>query len=67
MGLMNRVDQAQAKRRVDAMFIALGAAVFAERTGNRDIDNAEKIERLMTLLSEEEASHGIEIMRCSAK
>jgi hypothetical protein len=59
MGLMDRVAQAQDKRRVDAMYIALGAAFFAERTGRGEAGNTEKIESLLRLLSEEEASRGL--------
>lgn len=62
MGLMDRVDQAQGKRRIDAMYVALGAAVYAERTGRGDIGNTKKIERLLKLISEEEASHGWRII-----
>src|SRR5258708_39545407 len=41
-----KLDQAQAKRRADAMFRDLGAAVYAERTGRGGTDTADKIERL---------------------
>jgi hypothetical protein len=54
-----KLDQVQARRRADALFRALGAAVFAERTGQGDPDTTQKIERLVRLLSEQEASIGL--------
>ena len=54
-----KLDQAQAKRRADAMFRDLGAAVYAERTGRGGTDTADKIERLVKALSEQEASQGL--------
>jgi hypothetical protein len=54
-----KLDQAQAKRRADAMFRDLGAAVYAERTGRGGTDTADKIERLIKALSEQEASQGL--------
>jgi hypothetical protein len=54
-----KYDQAQAKRRADAMFRELGAAVYADRTGRASADTAAKIERLVKALSEQEASQGL--------
>ena len=54
-----RFDQAQAKRRADAMFRDLGAAVYAERTGRGGTDTADKIERLVKALSQQEAEQGL--------
>ena len=54
-----RYDQAQAKRRADAMFRDLGAAVYAERTGRGGTDTADKIERLVKALSQQEAEQGL--------
>ena len=54
-----RLDQAQARRRADAMFRDLGAAVYAERTGRGDPDSADKIERLVKALSRQEAEQGL--------
>jgi hypothetical protein len=54
-----KLDQAQAKRRADAMFRDLGAAVYAERTGRGGTDTADKIERLVKALSEQEANQGL--------
>ena len=54
-----KFDQAQAKRRADAMFRDLGAAVYAERTGRGGTDTADKIERLVKALSQQEAELGL--------
>jgi len=54
-----RLDQAQARRRADAMFRDLGAAVYAERTGRAGPDGADKIERLVKALSRQEAEQGL--------
>jgi hypothetical protein len=54
-----KLDQAQAKRRADAMFRDLGAAVYAERTGRGGTDTADKIERLVTALQQQEAEQGL--------
>jgi hypothetical protein len=54
-----RLDQAQAKRRADAMFRELGAAVYAERTGRAGTDTPDKIERLVKALQEQEAGEGL--------
>ncbi len=53
------LDQAQARRRADAMFRDLGAAVYAERTGRAGPDDADKIERLIKALSRQEAEQGL--------
>jgi hypothetical protein len=53
-----KLDQAQARRRADAMFRDLGAAVYAERTGRGGPDGADKIERLIKALSRQEAEQG---------
>ena len=54
-----KLDQAQARRRADAMFRDLGAAVYAERTGRGGPDGAKKIERLIKALSRQEAEQGL--------
>ncbi len=54
-----KLDQAQAKRRADAMFRELGAAVYADRTGRGGTDTAGKIERLIEALTEQEAEQGL--------
>src|SRR5437763_16979382 len=54
-----KLDQAQAKRRADAMFRELGAAVYAERTGRAGTDTPDKIERLVKALQEQEAGEGL--------
>ena len=53
------LDQAQARRRADAMFRDLGAAVYAERTGRGGADGAAKIDRLVKALSRQEAEQGL--------
>jgi len=53
------LDQAQARRRADAMFRDLGAAVYAERTGRGGTDGAAKIDRLVKALSRQEAEQGL--------
>ncbi len=54
-----KLDQAQAKRRADAMFRDLGAAVYAERTGRATPDTKDRIDRLVDALSRQEASQGL--------
>jgi hypothetical protein len=54
-----KLDQAQAKRRADAIFRDLGAAVYAERTGRASAENKEKIDRLIDALSRQEAEQGL--------
>ena len=54
-----KLDQAQAKRRADAMFRDLGATVYAERTGRGTPDSQAKIDWLVDALSRQEASQGL--------
>ena len=54
-----KLDQAQAKRRADALFRDLGAAVYAERTGRGSPDSKERIDRLVNALSRQEADQGL--------
>jgi hypothetical protein len=54
-----KLDQAQAKRRADAMFRELGAAVYAERTGRAGTDTEDKIDRLVKALQQQEAEDGL--------
>jgi hypothetical protein len=54
-----KLDQANAKRRADAMFRDLGATVYAERTGRGTPDSKGKIDRLVEALSRQEASQGL--------
>src|SRR6266496_2684088 len=54
-----KLDQANAKRRADAMFRDLGATVYAERTGRGTPDSKDKIDRLVEALSRQEASKGL--------
>jgi hypothetical protein len=41
------------------MFRDLGAAVYAERTGRGGTDTADKIERLVNALQQQEADQGL--------
>ena len=54
-----RLDHAQARRRADAMFRELGAAVYADRTGRGSADTPDKIDRLVKALSGQEADQGL--------
>jgi hypothetical protein len=54
-----KLDQAQARRRADAMFRDLGAALYAERTGRAGADNAAKMDRLVEALKRQEAEQGL--------
>ena len=54
-----RLDQAQAKRRADALFRDLGAAVYAERTGRGTPDSKGRIDRLVNALARQEADQGL--------
>ena len=54
-----KLDQAQAKRRADALFRDLGAAVYAERTGRGSPDSKGRIDRLVDALSRQEADQGL--------
>lgn len=42
-----KIDEVQAKRQEDALFRDLGAAVYAERTGNAGSGDAGEIDRLI--------------------
>jgi hypothetical protein len=52
-----KIEEAQAKRKVDGMFRELGAAVYAERTGKVGADPS-VIERLVAEIKAFEAEHG---------
>jgi hypothetical protein len=56
-----KLDQAQAKRRGDAMLRDLGAAVYAERTGRGTPDTAAEIGKLIAGISAYEAENGINL------
>ena len=55
-----KLDQAQAKRKADALLRDLGAAVYAERSGHASPDNASasEIDRLVAEIASHEAEHG---------
>lgn len=56
-----KLGEVQAKRKVDALFRDLGAAVYAERTG-RSPDRSADVERLIDQVSALEAEHGPEVV-----
>lgn len=56
-----KLDQAQAKRRADAMLRNLGAAVYAERTGRGAPDAATEIDKMVSTISAHESEHGINL------
>ena len=56
-----KFDQAQAKRRADAMLRNLGAAVYAERTGRATPDTQAQIDKLVADIKTHEAEHGISL------
>lgn len=53
-----KVAEAQAKKRADALLRDLGAAVYAERAGRGTAETAAEIERLASELRNHEAEHG---------
>jgi hypothetical protein len=56
-----KFDQAQAKRRADAMLRNLGAAVYAERTGRATPGTPAEIDKLVADISAHESEHGISL------
>src|SRR5262249_23436145 len=54
-----KLDQAQAKRRADAMFRDLGAAVYAERTGRGGTHPRARLVRRVPTLRKQEAGQGL--------
>jgi hypothetical protein len=57
----DRLDQAQANRRAEALLRQLGAAIYAERTGRGGPDSQAKIERLITDLQTHEQANGLNL------
>jgi hypothetical protein len=57
----NRLDQAQANRRGDALLRQLGALVFAERTGRGTPDSDAKIDQLISTISTHEQQNGLNL------
>lgn len=53
-----KLEEVQAKRKADALLRDLGAAVFAEKTGNGTAETAAEIERLVAALRDHETEHG---------
>jgi hypothetical protein len=56
-----KLDQAQARRRADAMLRDLGTAVYAERTGRSTTDTDSKIDKLVAGLAAYETEHGVNL------
>ena len=56
-----KFDQAQAKRRADAMLRNLGALVYSERTGRAAADGKAQIDKLIADISAHEAENGISL------
>ena len=61
-----KFDQAQAKRRADAMLRNLGALVYAERTGRAAADTQAQVDKLIADISAHEAENGISLSPESA-
>ncbi len=57
----NRLDQAQANRRGDALLRQLGALVFADRTGRGTPDSQAKIDELISTISTHEQENGLNL------
>jgi hypothetical protein len=53
-----KIEDAQARRKADAMLRALGAAVFAQRSGTAGADSGADIDKLIADLKAFEAEHG---------
>jgi hypothetical protein len=54
-----KIDEAQTKRREDALFRDLGALVYAERTGTAGPGDAGEIERLVGEISAQRAEEPV--------
>jgi hypothetical protein len=57
----NRIDQAQANRRGDALLRQLGALVFADRTGRGAADGQAKTDELIGTISAHEREFGLNL------
>jgi hypothetical protein len=53
-----KLDQSQSKKKEDALLRDLGAAFYAEKTGNASAETAGEIERLLSELRAHEAEAG---------
>jgi hypothetical protein len=54
-----KLDEAQAKRRGDALLRSLGAAVYTERTGRGTADTKAQIDKLVSEISAYESETGV--------
>lgn len=61
-----KLDDAQAKRREDALLRDLGAAVYAERTGTAAPDSSGDVDRLVDEITKHRAEHGTAAAEASA-
>jgi hypothetical protein len=62
-----RLEDVQAKKKLDGLYRSLGAAVYAQRAGRGGPDTAAEIERLYSELAEFEATHGNNAMSAPAE
>lgn len=53
-----KIEDAQARRKADAILRQLGAAVYAQRSGTAGADNGAEIDKLVAELKAFEAEHG---------
>ncbi len=53
-----KLDEVQAKRKVDGLYRDLGAAVYAQRVGHADAGSSAEIDRLVAAITEHEAEQG---------
>ena len=53
-----KLDEVQAKRKVDGLYRDLGAAVYAERTGSGGAGSTAEIDQLVEAITAHEAEHG---------
>ena len=57
-----KIEEAQARKQLEALYRALGAAVFADHAGRGNEETAAEIQRLYGELEEFETSHGQTVM-----
>jgi hypothetical protein len=53
-----KIEDAQSRRKADAILRQLGAAVYAQRSGTASVDNSADIDKLVADLKAFEAEHG---------
>jgi hypothetical protein len=62
----DKIEEAQAKRREDALLRDLGAAVYAERTGTAGADSAAEIDRLVADITAHRDEHAEAVATAAA-